>query len=29
MPEVAKRINKVSLVQSLYHDNGYHFAAAD
>ena len=28
MPEVARRINKVSLVRSLYHDNGDHFAAA-
>jgi uncharacterized protein (DUF1501 family) len=28
MPEVAKRINKVALVRSLYHDNGDHFAAA-
>lgn len=28
MPGVAKRINKVSLVRSLYHDNGDHFAAA-
>jgi uncharacterized protein (DUF1501 family) len=28
MPQVAKRIEKVSLVRSLYHDNGDHFAAA-
>jgi hypothetical protein len=28
MPGVAKRIDKVSLVRSLYHDNGDHFAAA-
>jgi uncharacterized protein (DUF1501 family) len=28
MPEVAKRIDKVSLIRSLHHDNGDHFAAA-
>jgi hypothetical protein len=28
MPGVAKRINKVSLVRSLHHDTGDHFAAA-
>jgi len=28
MPETAKRIDKVSLVRSLHHDNGDHFAAA-
>ena len=28
MPGVAERIKKVSLVRSLYHDNGDHFAAA-
>src|SRR5947199_4850871 len=27
MPETAKRIDKVSLVRSLHHDNGDHFAA--
>jgi hypothetical protein len=27
MPQVAKRIEKVSLVRSLHHDNGDHFAA--
>jgi uncharacterized protein (DUF1501 family) len=28
MPEVARRLDKVSLVRSLHHDNGDHFAAA-
>jgi hypothetical protein len=28
MPEVAKRFSKLSLVRSLHHDNGDHFAAA-
>jgi uncharacterized protein (DUF1501 family) len=28
MPGVARRINKVSLIRSLHHDNGDHFAAA-
>ena len=28
MPETAKRLDKVSLVRSLHHDNGDHFAAA-
>ena len=28
MPEVAKRFDKVSVVRSLFHDNGDHFAAA-
>lgn len=28
MPGVAKRLDKVSLIRSLYHDNGDHFAAA-
>src|SRR5437762_10416024 len=28
MPGTAKRIDKVSLVRSLHHDNGDHFAAA-
>lgn len=28
MPETAKRFDKVSLVRSLHHDNGDHFAAA-
>src|SRR5262245_17901652 len=27
MPQVAKRIEKVSLIRSLHHDNGDHFAA--
>ena len=27
MPETARRIDKVSLVRSLHHDNGDHFAA--
>ncbi len=28
MPQVSKRIDKVSLIRSLHHDNGDHFAAA-
>lgn len=28
MPETARRLNKVSLIRSLHHDNGDHFAAA-
>ena len=28
MPQVARRIGKVSLIRSLHHDNGDHFAAA-
>jgi hypothetical protein len=28
MPEVAKRFDKLSLIRSLHHDNGDHFAAA-
>ncbi len=27
MPEVSKRVNKLSLIRSLHHDNGDHFAA--